>query len=189
MNGIHQIQISSNNSCYFIKRPFGNLLIFADNLVELTSKEHELFKAYGGISKTFLESTQSINEQHRSLFTKYGAAVVCDTIKNHFDEGARVERLKDFSDPQIEFIFKPQYKLIILKQDNNKIMFVGNDLLFKEMNVLYDGRDITTDLLQLKNEKSIDLIYFTRFEGQSAIKFNQENVISKITSFFSSLTK
>ena len=68
-------------------------------------------------------------------------------------------------------------------------MFVGNDLLFKEMNVLYDGRDITTDLLQLKNEKSIDLIYFTRFEGQSAIKFNQENVISKITSFFSSLTK
>lgn len=180
MIGVHQINITQQESCYFVKRPFGNLLLFSDHLNEISKNEHDLFKSFGGISKNILESTQSINDTHRLIFRKYGANIVCDTIIKHFDKGAKVERLMDLVEPQIEFIFTQHYKFIILKQDPKKIMFVGKDILLKSDRILCQKKDITDQLIQIQEEKNVDLIYFTRHHGHSAISFKKKSLFSKL---------
>ena len=172
MLGVFQIKVSSNSCCYFVKRPFGNLLLFANNIILLENSDLNLMSSYGGLFKILIESTQDINDTHGLLFTKYGASILCDIEKEHFDPRIKVERLKDFIDPAINFIFYSGKNIIILKQDNKNIMFVGNECkLLNDKSVLHKDQIITDYLSALQLKYKVDLIYFTNFETESVLTF------------------
>lgn len=180
MLGVFQIKTSDNLCCYFVKRPFGNLLLFASNIVKLESSDYNLMSSYGGLFKILLESTEDINDIHGTLFTKYGASAICDTEKEHFDPRIKVERLKDFIDPGINFIFYSRKNVIILKQDNKNIMFVGNELkLLKDKSVTHNNQLITDYLSKLQLKYKVDLIYFTSFETDSVLTF-KDNIFTSM---------
>ena len=186
--GISQIPIHQHQCCYFIKRPFGNLLLFADELHSIDESVYFLMSSSGGLAKIILESTTSINDLHGKLFDQYGASIVCNTEREHFDLRAKVQRLKDFADPQLKFIFTPHYNLIILNQKKLKVMIAGNMIFYDGKQIFSKQQNITSFIHELQVQEKIDLIYFTHFQKNSALSFRKINLMSHLTdSIFSFL--
>jgi hypothetical protein len=172
MIGLHKIEISENLCSYFVRRPFGNYLLFADELIAITDTQKNLIESCGGISKIILESTQNINDYHAHIFSRYGASALCDIEIEAFHPKVKIERLKDYRDPGFTFIFRGERKIIIVEQKNKIIMFVGKTFYFtKKGSVIFEGQDQTSYLLGLKNMYKVDLIYFTHFECLSVLNF------------------
>lgn len=181
MLAIFQIKISDGHCSYFVKRSFGNYLLFADGLEHLDQSMHDLFQSYGGISKLILESTQAINELHGSLFEKYGTSAVCSLEKSYFDDLIKVERLKDFVDPSITFYFQSGKNVIFLKQKGKNVLFVGKEITLKSDNTVeHNSKDISDYIYSYKSKYEIDLIYFSRFENESVLVFHKDNFLKKI---------
>lgn len=181
MLGLHKINISENQCSYFVKRPFGNYLLFADSLKTLTKSQMELIESYGGISKLTLESSQNINKAHGQIFSRYGASAICDIQIESFHPDIKIERLKDFRDPALTFVYKGQKKLVIFEQKGKKILIAGKEFyLAKDKSVNFQGLDHMTFLMNLKEAHKIDLIYFTHFEDLSVLQFKPNSTLAKI---------
>lgn len=181
MLGIHQIKISNNLCSYFVKRPFGNYLVFADKLISLSHADENLFELYGGVSKTLLESTENINDFHGHIFNRYGSSALCDIEIESFHPKIKIERLKDHPDPDIDFIFRGEKKLIVFKQKDKNIMIMGKSFyLTKDNTVIFNGVDHLNYVLDLKNKYGVDLIYFTHFESMPVMGFKKPSILSKI---------
>lgn len=181
MIGIHQIPTTKNHCCYFVRRPFGNLLLFADTLEEQNDKNDELFKSQGGVYKIILESSQNINDLHGKLFNKFGASALIDMAKEYFDERIKIERLTSYTEPQVKFIFNGPRKVVIARQDGKNVMFVGAEhFLKKDKTVKLNGADDLEYIYQLKIEHQIDLIYFTHFEDKPVLTFQKKTLWDKL---------
>lgn len=180
MIGIHQIPTSKKTCCYFVRRPFGNLLLFADTLEKQNDKNDELFKSQGGIYKIILESSQNINDLHGRLFNKFGASALIDMAKDYFDERIKIERLTSYTEPQVQFLFKGPRKVIIARQDGKNVMFVGSEhYLTKDKKVKLGGSDDLEYIYKLKTDHQIDLIYFSHFEDKPVLTFKKKNLWDK----------
>ena len=112
MIGIQRLHITNNKCAYFIKRPFGNYIFFADELESISDRDIKLIDSQGGISKVFIESIENLNTFHYKLFERYGASAVCDIQKDIINANIKIERLKDRSDPSVKFLYHGEKKLI-----------------------------------------------------------------------------
>lgn len=188
MIGIFKIPLNPNRCCYFVKRPFGNLLLFADELGADLSSLHPLISSCGGLAKIFLESTQGISEGHSLLFKKYGADVICNTQKHFFHPLVKVERLQDLSEPNIFFQLTGPLKIILLEQNKKKVMFVGNEAHLISGQIYCQKIDITQKVQELVRIHRVELVYFTHYEKESVIHINKNKstILNKFLNLLSS---
>lgn len=185
MIGIQKFQINQNSCSYFIKRPFGNLLLFADELDQESGFNLDLVSSYGGLYKTILESSSSINTLHQKLFIKFGACVLCPMQNELFDQRVRLENIESFSDPNVNIIYKYEKNFIIIKQDEKNILFVGKAIkLINEKEVLYKDKNIIHEIFELKEKYKIDLVYFTSYKKDSALTFKKKSLFERLMSVF-----
>jgi len=177
--GIHQFKNSKNSASYFVERPFGNLLIFSDDLNDI---DHEFIKSKGGLFRQYFESFEGITSLNKKLFKIYGAKGIGNWIDEKFDPEIALERFNiDFSDPSLNFYIQGASKYIVLKQGSKKVALLGSSFLLKANgDILCLGHDHTESMLNKLKNDSVDLLYFTSFESQSSLVFKKLTVIEKI---------
>ena len=124
--GIHQINDQAGamprRSCFFVRRPFGNYLIYPRHLDDIPN---DFFQHYGGVYKQidtdFIESRQA-----EIMFERYGASFLSPT--EGFHQKIRREKFPcEFVDTDLEI--KPFG--IAIKQEVEEIFFLHPSMEMK----------------------------------------------------------
>lgn len=178
MNTIHRIAISKTKSCYFLIRAFGNFLVFADKIDRLPKEE---FKAFGGLSKMFLEYPSSVNEVHSKLFNIFGShAVVHNNNKNALLP--LDEYNIDFYDHTIQYMAKGEKRFFIAKQNRKKIMILGQSFYLNKDAMIESPHKNDIQFIEDKiHSHDIDLIFFTHHHKKhNHLKVKNQHLLHKL---------
>lgn len=90
------------NACYFLERPWGNLVIY--EVPHLSDSDWEHLKGRGGVFRQFLLDPANSSEMAKKLFDRFGASVVTPHPAE-FTPAFPVEQIGvDFVDPGIQLL-------------------------------------------------------------------------------------
>lgn len=158
MLGVHRFQIDADKSAYFIERPFGNIIAFADQLNDIHC---DFIKSKGGVSKIFLDSFDSISEVHRNMFDKFGCYGVLDSYSEVFSDKLPLERIgKEFVDPHVIYLAHSDAKILILAQKDTTVGIFSNQYLFDQQKIFINGMDKTMDILGVIKKYNLSMLFF-----------------------------
>ncbi len=180
--GVHQIKNYNGHSSFFVQRSYGNYLIFADGLQDI---DYQFFKSKGGVYRQFFIGLDHVTEANAQLFKKFGAIGVGYFAAESFNERLPLERFKkDFCDHQIKFISNNEHCFITLKQNNKKMMFMG-DIYRKTLNgrIFKNDKDCTDQVHELFKLRGVHLALFQRHEGDALLDVDR-GFLSQVKSFF-----
>lgn len=164
--GIHSIK-TTKGCAYFIVRPFGNLLIFADYISFIN---RDLLKSLGGLSKMLFESRTNISTIHQELFNSFGASAVSDFLSEEFNSLLPLQRWNyEHVDPAIDWYHHGQKQMITFKQQEKNVCILGKELFLDNNTIMFQGRDISSEMLTFFNSKKVNLVYATHFSKGSCL--------------------
>lgn len=168
--GLHHIKNSETSCSYFVRRPFGNYIIFSDDLSPL---HIDFFQSKGGVYKQFLEDSSVVNKNQKDLFVKFGAAGVVSKNSTNFSEDIPIEFFaKDFADPLIRFRDDEQGgKSILLKQNEKKVIFLGKKYFYKESKeIVFNGENKTEELFSQFEKEGVEVVFFSHYNWDHMVE-------------------
>lgn len=165
--GIHLIK-NKIGSSFFVTRPFGNYLIFADYI---DSFDSSYIESQGGLSKMLFESRSNISAIHAKLFDKYGASAVSDFISEEFNPNIPLQRWNyEHVDPALEWYHHGEKQIITFKQKDKIVSITGNSIELKNNQFFYKDKDISSELIDYFKKHKTDLVYASNFINSSCVK-------------------
>lgn len=168
--GIHSIPTDTGH-CYFIIRPFGNYLIFADHLKQY---DEEIFKQFGGLSKMFFESRSSINKIHKDLFDKFGTSAVSDFLIEEFHQDLPLHRWNiEHTDPALNWYHHGQRQLITFKQKDQIVTIICSEIYLDNKKFYLDKKDISESIYEHLEKQNTDLVYASHFSENACLKLKR----------------
>ncbi len=184
--GVHQFIHSTGRASYFVERPFGNILVFSDDIEQV---DHDFVKAKGGLFRQYFESPEGVNSLNRQLFRIYGAKAVGCWSQEAFDHAIVLERFGiDFSDPSIKFKTQGEAKYLVISQKSKKMAVMGSSFDLKATGeIMVLGHEQTDNILtKLKND-SVDIVFFSSFEKENSLVFKEPSQFQKLKNFLVNL--
>lgn len=145
---------------FFVKRPFGNTLVYASQKYDYASK---FLESFGGVARQLAYSLDELGSTQEQIFVRFGAAVnLCypsGLEDPPFREKVRLESLaeNDYSDPQLAgFSLEqddPFRSLYLLKHKGKTVLFSGELLVLDEERI-----SLGPDHKLLEKHRLLDLL-------------------------------
>lgn len=171
MIGIHRLENIDSSFSYFLERPFGNIIIYADEVHHVYS---DLITSKGGLAHMFFSHCKKATQTHQKYFSLYGSdGVAIDETKNQEDTIPIRIFGQNYTDPQItKRVYKDNHVLEI-SQKGKKLTILNKDFhLTASKEIILEQKDITADLYLFLKQYKIDNIYFTNTFKQSFVNIN-----------------
>jgi len=166
---LHHIKNSDSSCSYFIKRPFGNFIVFSD---ELSPLHIDFFQSKGGVYKQFVENPETVNKNQKDLFVKFGAFGVSRAPLEKASEDIPFEKWGvDFSDPTVRFRSTEDGQSVVLKQGDKKIAILGHSYFYKNSkDIFVDGVDKTEKIFGQLEAEGVSVVLFVRYSWDHMVE-------------------
>lgn len=166
---LHHIKNSESSCSYFIKRPFGNYIIFSDGLSPL---HVDFFQSKGGVYKQFIENPGLLNKNQKSLFVKFGAVGVVKPPHAPALEDIPFEEWGDgFSDPTMRFHNNDGQQSVVFKQGGKKIVILGSAYHYKDSkDIIVKGEDRTEEIFSDLESKGVSVVLFCSYSWDHMVE-------------------
>jgi len=166
---LHHIKNSESSCSYFVKRPFGNYIIFSDGLSPL---HVVFFQSKGGVYKQFVENPTELNKNQKDLFIKFGAAGVVTSSLEKSVETIPFEKWGEgFSDPTMRFRNKDGLQSVLLKQGDKKVVFLGKSYFYKDSKeVIVNGEDKTEEVFSSLEAEGVTVVLFCSYSWDHMVE-------------------
>lgn len=166
---LHHIKNSESSCSYFLKRPFGNYIIFSDGLSPL---HVNFFQSKGGVYKQFIEDPTLVNRNQKDLFIKFGAAGVAS---GSLEKAVETIPFEDwgagFSDPTMRFRNVDGLQSVILKQGDQKISILGKSYFYKNSkDIIVNGEDRTEEIFSGLEAEGVGVVLFCSYSWDHMVE-------------------
>jgi ABC-type molybdate transport system substrate-binding protein len=168
---LHRISFEQND-CYFVVRPWGNLLIYPYQKSADSDTQH--FIAKGGVYRQISFENHPIAQGQIYLFHKFGAALVTPWAVEYHPEIKIEQNDVDFYDPYITYLKQNQFQAFKLLVKENTYYFLDHHFSVKNGTlVILDSsqQSHAMQFLQFLGAKKGDQFLAPQAQGRNSFIF------------------
>jgi hypothetical protein len=168
---LHRIPFKQND-CYFVVRPWGNMLIYPYHLQSDGDTQH--FMAKGGVYRQLTFESRPILSGQCYLFHKFGAALVTPMEVEYHHEVKIEQNDVDFYDPYITYFKHDHLQAFKLMVKEVTYYFLDQNFTLKQGKLIIQNsnhQQTAQQFLQMLNPKKGDQIYCPQAQGHNCYIF------------------
>jgi len=164
---LHRIYFAKND-CYFLVRPWGNLIIYPYR--ESSEQDTQHFISKGGVYRQLAFNSNSISPGQIYLFHKFGAALVTPKTVEYHPEIKIEQNGVEFYDPYIDFIQQGEFCAIKVGVKDHTYYFFNDQFNIKDGKLVVQNskaHQAAQQFLQQLNAKKDDHLFCPKAQGHN----------------------